>query len=114
MRTRYFLRAGALMAALAVFGCGSQAVPKGDYGTVSGHVKSSSGQPISGATVTIDSVLTATTASDGSYSVGTVPADSADTNTMVQAAAHGFTCPTQSTKVTSQASSTVDFICSPG
>lgn len=54
--------------------CGPPIPPQQNYATISGVVTDgTTGQPLAGATVTIDSVLTATTGSDGSYTVANVP-----------------------------------------
>jgi hypothetical protein len=83
----------AVLAAAALIGCGSPAVPQGNYGTIVGIVKSTSGQPVAGAIVTADSVLTATTGSDGRYTIQTVPVDSANTSTTVTCEANGYASP---------------------
>ena len=68
-------RAGILLACVAlVSGCGSALPPVGKYATISGRVTdASTGSPLAGATVVIDSVLSATTDANGTYRVVTVP-----------------------------------------
>jgi len=104
-----------LACVLALPACANQALPKGDYGTVHGLVKSSSGTAIQGAQITIDTVLQANTGADGSYTINNVPADGPNTTTMVGIAAPGHTCSPnpQSIKVTAQATTEADFTCSP-
>jgi hypothetical protein len=68
------LRAGCALVVLALIGCGPPVPPEQNYATLFGVVyDGSTGQPLSGATITVDSVLTATTAADGSFSVPNVP-----------------------------------------
>jgi len=66
--------AAVTLVALALIGCNSPIPPQQNYATIYGVVTDgTTGQPLSGATVTIDSVLTATTAADGTFSVPNVP-----------------------------------------
>lgn len=104
----------AVLVAAALFGCGSPAVPQGNYGTVVGVVKSSSGQPVAGATITADSVLTAVTGSDGHYTIQTVPVDSPSTSTTVTCQASGFASPpAQTVTVAAGKQVEADFTLSP-
>jgi len=114
MDLRHIVPALGLAAILALPACSTQALPKGDYGTVHGLVKSNSGAPIPGAQITIDTVLQASTAADGSYTIGNVPADGPSTSTMVAISAPGYTCSPnpQSIKVAAQATTEADFTCS--
>jgi Carboxypeptidase regulatory-like domain len=56
-------------------GCGGPAVPPAaNYGSISGRVyDSTTNQPIAGVVVSVDTILTATSASDGTYRIGTIP-----------------------------------------
>ncbi|MBV8600459.1 MAG: carboxypeptidase regulatory-like domain-containing protein [Candidatus Eremiobacteraeota bacterium] len=56
-------------------GCNSPAVPpQQNYATIYGVVyDGATGQPLSGATVLIDSVLSATSGANGAYAVANVP-----------------------------------------
>jgi hypothetical protein len=56
-------------------GCGGPAVPPAaNYGSISGRVyDAATNQPLSGVLVSVDTILTATTASDGTYRIGTIP-----------------------------------------
>jgi hypothetical protein len=84
----------ALILAAGLAGCGGNpAAPQGNYGTIVGIVKSSAGQPVSGATVTADSVLSAQTGPDGKYTIQVVPIDSPTTSTAVTCQAAGFQAP---------------------
>ena len=60
---------------LALVGCNSPAVPPQlNYAIIYGVVyDGASGQPLGGATVTVDSVLTATTGSNGQFTIYNVP-----------------------------------------
>ncbi|MBC5825260.1 MAG: carboxypeptidase regulatory-like domain-containing protein [Candidatus Eremiobacteraeota bacterium] len=89
---RYRPRSLVIVAVLAglAWGCGGSSMPKGSYGTLFGRVTSSSGQPISGATVVVDIVVKATTDAGGMYTVTTVPVDAGGTSTTVCAQAAGF------------------------
>jgi hypothetical protein len=75
-------------------GCGGgPGSPQGNYGTIVGVVKSSSGQPVAGATVTADSVLTAQTGGDGKYTMQIVPIDSPTSHTTVTCHANRYQDP---------------------
>jgi type 1 fimbria pilin len=65
----------ALVFLMALAACNSPAVPpQQNYATIYGTVyDGASGQPLSGATVVIDSVLTATSGANGTFTVGNVP-----------------------------------------
>ncbi len=64
----------ALPVALLVACGGPQVPPAANYGSISGRVyDSTTNQPISGVLVSVDTILTATTASDGTYRIGTIP-----------------------------------------
>lgn len=59
---------------LALIGCGPGIPPQQNYATIYGVVyDGTTGQPLAGVTVTVDSVLTTTSASDGTFSVANVP-----------------------------------------
>lgn len=72
IRSRFVLP-GFFAALLA--GCGDYGVPPAQtYATVQGTVTdSSTNQPVGGATVTVDSVLTTTTTADGAFKFTNVP-----------------------------------------
>ncbi len=56
-----------------------QLPPPGQYSTVSGHILDrGTNQPVAGAIVTIDTVLTATTDASGAFSIDKVPAGTVD------------------------------------
>lgn len=92
---RRIVAAGALVAAfLAIAGCNNNpAAPQGNYGTIMGVVKSSSGQPIAGASVAADIVVSATTDANGKYTLQQVPIDSPTTTTTVSCSAPGYQNP---------------------
>jgi hypothetical protein len=75
IRSRNFLFAGLLWTAVvALVGCGDSLPPQQNYATVQGFVTDrATNAPIAGATVSIDSVLTASTGADGSYRLTNVP-----------------------------------------
>jgi len=60
---------------LALAACGSPAVPPAEqYATISGTVvDAATNAPISGATVTVNVVLTTSTAANGSFSITNIP-----------------------------------------
>ena len=70
----------ALVAALALAGCNTDALPPASgFTTVAGTVTdAASKQPVAGALVTIDTVLTATTDASGKFSIDKVPSGIAD------------------------------------
>ena len=64
----------ALAAVALLAACAPAIPPQQNYATVSGVVTDgTTGQPLAGATVTVDSVLTATTGADGSFTIADVP-----------------------------------------
>ena len=65
----------ALFALVALAACNDNSLPPGGtYQTVSGVVvDAATNKPVSGATVTIDTVLTATTDKDGKFTFAQVP-----------------------------------------
>jgi hypothetical protein len=87
--------AATLTAAVLLASCGGNAAaPQGNYGTIIGVVKSTAGQPIAGATVTVDMVLKSSpTGADGKYMIQTVPIDSSTTSTNVACSAPGYQDP---------------------
>lgn len=54
-------------------GCGLGLPPAGDYATVYGQVTNTAGQPVQGATVLVNDVLSATTDAMGNFTVSPVP-----------------------------------------
>jgi hypothetical protein len=68
------LRVGCALILVALIGCGPGIPAQQNYATIYGVVyDGGTGQPLAGATVTVDSVLTATSAADGTFSVANVP-----------------------------------------
>lgn len=64
----------AALLAFAAAGCGPTVPQQQNYATIYGVVyDGTTSQPLGGATITVDSVLTATSASDGTYTVSDVP-----------------------------------------
>lgn len=64
----------AVAAIAALSACQSAIPPQQNYATITGVVTDgTTGQPLAGATVTIDSVLSVTTGSDGSYTIPNIP-----------------------------------------
>jgi protocatechuate 3,4-dioxygenase beta subunit len=74
----------AIIALLALTACNSPAIPPGNYGTVSGTVTSTSGQPVAGVTVQADYGPSYVTGADGKYSIPTVPISSANSPAHIQ------------------------------
>jgi|SRR5215472_2594186 len=105
----------ALVVSLALAGCGGNpAAPQGNYGTIMGVVKSSSGQPIVGAAVTADFVVTTHTDANGKYTLQQVPIDSSTTTTDVSCSATGYqNPPDQHVSVSAGKQYEVDFTLSP-
>jgi hypothetical protein len=105
----------ALAASLALAGCnGNPAAPQGNYGTIMGVVKSSSGQPIANATVTADFVVSTHTDANGKYTLQQVPIDSSTTTTDVSCSATGYqNPPDQHVSVSAGKQYEVDFTLSP-
>ena len=77
MRARLF---GALFALVALVGCNDSALPPGGtYQALSGVVlDAATNQPVAGAVVTVDTVLTATTDAQGKFSFAQVPVGEVD------------------------------------
>jgi hypothetical protein len=74
VRTRRARITGAVFLALTLAACGPGVPPQQNYATIYGTVyDGTTGQPLAGATVTVDSVLTATTAADGTFTIPDVP-----------------------------------------
>ncbi len=71
---------GAVFAVIALTACNDSALPPGGtYNAVQGVViDAATNQPVAGATVTIDTVLTATTDSQGKFAFAQVPAGDMD------------------------------------
>jgi len=115
MNLRRLGAASAAALVLGVAGCGGGSVaPQGNYGTISGTVKSSAGQPISGATVTVDLSISVQTDANGKYTVQTVPIDSPTTTTTVTCSASGYQDPPpQHVTVSAGKTYEVDFTLSP-
>ncbi|HXW77643.1 MAG TPA: carboxypeptidase-like regulatory domain-containing protein [Candidatus Eremiobacteraceae bacterium] len=101
----------AALGALLVAGCGNPAAPQGNYGTITGTVKSATGQPISGAIVTADLVDNSQPSDvNGKYTITAVPVDSSSTTTQVTCSASGYqTPPAQNVTVSAGKTIEVDF-----
>lgn len=57
--------------------CGNQIPPAQNYGTIRGRAYDvATNQPVSGVTVNVLTIYNATTASDGTYRIGNMPAGS--------------------------------------
>jgi hypothetical protein len=90
MRLRFALLALPLV--LAACG-GSQIPPAQNYGTIVGRVyDAATNQPVAGAVVTVDTILSATSGSDGSYRIGNIPLG---TYTLRPQPPPGYTAPLQ-------------------
>lgn len=88
-RARVLAVLTAIVAAIALAGCNDDALPPGGtYQSVSGVVvDAATKQPIAGATVTVDTVLTATTDTQGHFAFAQVPVGDVD----YQVSASGYT-----------------------
>ncbi len=73
MRRLRAIAASFALAALAA--CGGPAVPAAqNYGTITGRVyDATTNQPIAGVVVTVDTILSSPSGTDGTYRIGTVP-----------------------------------------
>jgi len=73
-------------------GCGGNGVPPAaNYGSISGRVYDAvTNQPLPGVQVSVDTILNATTASDGTYRIGTIPSGQ---YTMAVQAPQGYAAP---------------------
>ena len=87
LRFALFLLPLALLA-----GCGDNDVPPAqNYGSISGRVyDAATNQPLAGVQVSVDTILNATTASDGTYRIGTIPSGE---YTMAIQAPNGYASP---------------------
>lgn len=65
----------ALPLAAALTGCGGPQIPPAqNYGTIAGRAfDTKTSQPVAGVVVTVDTILNATTGSDGTYKIINVP-----------------------------------------
>jgi hypothetical protein len=71
-RARFGLLA-LVLALLAACG-GPQVPPAQNYGTIVGRVfDAATNQPLAGVTVTVDTILSSSSGSDGSYRIGNIP-----------------------------------------
>jgi hypothetical protein len=77
-------------------GCGGpQIPPAANYGTIVGRaLDSATNQPVAGVTVTVDTILSASTGSDGSYRIGNIPLG---TYTLRPQPPQGYSAPLQPT-----------------
>ncbi len=113
---RRIVAAVPLVLAMTLVACGGNpSAPQGNYGTIFGTVKSTSGQPIAGAKATADTVISSQpTGPDGKYTIQTVPIDSPTTTTTVTCHADGYQDPpAQHVTVTAGKQIEVDFTLSP-
>ncbi len=68
---RFVVLVALLVAPLS--GCGLGLPPAGDYATVFGQVTNAAGQPVAGATVLVNDVLSTTTDASGNFTLSPVP-----------------------------------------
>jgi hypothetical protein len=88
-------RFAALALALGLLaGCGGPQIPPAqNYGTIVGRVfDSATNQPVAGVTVTVDTILSGASGSDGTYRVVNIPLG---TYTLRPQAPSGYTAPLQ-------------------
>ena len=110
----------AIIASLALGACNSPAIPPGNYGTVTGTVTSTSGQPIAGVTVRADYALTSTpTGTDGKYTISNVPISSANAPAYIDIPnpPAGYAAPPARNDVqviAGQTTPNINFVLSPG
>lgn len=73
---------------------GPQIPPAQNYATIRGRAfDSATNQPVAGVLVTVDTILTATSGSDGTYRIANVPIGQ---YTLIPQAPQGYTAPSQS------------------
>lgn len=107
-------------AALALAACNSPTVPPGNYGTVTGTVTSSSGQPVAGVMVQADYGTSGTSGSDGRYTISTVPISSANSLTTISVVGnsvpkgYGVPAPQNVQVVAGQTTQNINFVLPPG
>ncbi len=110
----------AVAAALALVACNSPAIPPGNYGTITGAVTSTSGQPIAGVVVQADyGPASAPSGADGKYTIATVPISSANSPAHVEVTLvpSGFAKPAPRDDVqvvAGQITPNINFVLSPG
>ena len=94
MRRVRFVLLGAAFAVLSA--CGAPQVPPAqNYGTIVGRAyDQATNQPVAGVVVVVDTILTATTGSDGTYRIGNIPLG---TYTLRPQAPQGYNAPLQPT-----------------
>lgn len=111
---------GAVSVVCALVACTNPAAPPGNYGSISGKVTSTSGQPVAGVVVTVDNgPYSQPSGSDGTYSVQYVPVtDPLSPNTVaVTTVPPGYSIPPPRTDVQVSAGSTtqnINFTLPPG
>ena len=106
-----------LAAALALGACNTPLIPPGNYGTITGTVTSSSGQPIAGVVVQVDYGPSGTSGADGKYSVSNVPISTptSPAHVAVTSAPSGYRLPSPRDDVQVQAGQTtanINFVLS--
>lgn len=92
MRRVRFVVLGLSCALLAACG-GPQIPPAQNYATIRGRAfDSATNQPVAGVSVTVDTILTATTGSDGTYRIVNVPLGQ---YTLIPQPPQGYSAPSQ-------------------
>ena len=85
MRRRTVRIALVALLLLAAAGCNTDALPPAaGYTTVSGAVLDRTSKPVAGAVVTIDAILSATTDTEGKFSISDVPSGIVDYTIVAQ------------------------------
>lgn len=94
MKRFRFVLIGTALALLSA--CGPPQVPAAqNYGTIVGRAyDQATNQPVAGVVVYVDTILTATTGTDGSYRIGNIPLG---TYTLRPQAPQGYNAPVQPT-----------------
>ncbi len=103
-------------AACVLAACSNPAAMVGNYGTISGRITNTAGQPVANATIVVDSVIQATSGADGSYVVTGVPVtDQLSPATVSVNPPPGYAPPPQQTVQVkaNQTTANVNFVLSP-
>jgi len=105
---------------LVLAACNSPNVPPGNYGIVTGTITSSNGQPVAGVVVLADYGTSGTSASDGRYTINTVPISSSTSPTTISIqassvpAGYRVPAPQMVQVIAGQTTPNINFVLQPG
>lgn len=113
MMKRLGVLLGIVSIIVSLAACTNPAAPPGNYGSISGKITSTSGQPLAGANVVVDNGPSGTSAADGTYNIAYVPVtDALSPDTVSVTPPAGYAAPSPRTNVQVAAGKTttgVDF-----